>query len=182
MLPMRARNSRGYLLLALVAASALTLAACGDREREPPPIEPTELPAAEKAAPKPATGKPVASKVSSDDPLLGTWEVVEVTGRYAEANTGLVYHFRQDGKAKVSAVAMVDIPGGRALPPGVKNGDLIENIWSWKRVAPNEIEMTHPDSPMVARITTTIEGDTMKFEWNKAKGGSIFVMERRDRD
>lgn len=162
-------------LLPLLIFGALAVA-CGEKKETTVPAESAARPATEKLVVE-KQDKAESQAISPNDTLLGTWEVVEATGRYAETNTGLVYTFLPNGTAQTRAIHKGKIPGGRLIP-GVKAGEPIENEWSWTRVSPNKIEMTHRESPLVAQITTTIDGNTMKFEWNK--GGSIFIMERRD--
>lgn len=156
----------------LLTAALLATAACGERE----PAAPTDKAAAENA--DPAAGK-AAPGIAADDPLLGRWEVVAVVGKFEEANTGLQYDFRRDGKAHTLKYLDPTLKPSRARAAGEpppKEGDVKRNVWSWKRVGPDRIEMTHPDSPLVARIKTTIAGDTMQFVWNET--GSVFTMER----
>jgi hypothetical protein len=158
------------------------VSACGEKKQEPEPeptAEPTPI-----AEPTPPVKKPAASPakppaIPEDDPLLGTWEVVEATGKYAEANTGLVYTFGADGKAIVSAVRTnphIRARDMKALNDPTKEGVIVENEWAWRRVAADEIEMTHSDSPLTAAITTKFEGDELEFTWNKR--GSVFTMKR----
>jgi hypothetical protein len=170
----------GQYPLASILALGLVVSACGEKKQDPAPepapaAEPTPITKPTPPAKKPA--EPPA--IPADDPLLGTWEVVDDTGKHAEVNVGLVYTFGADGKAIVRGIRTnphIRARDMKAFNDPTKEGVIVENEWAWLRVAPDEIAMTHSDSPLSASITTKFEGDELKFTWNKK--GSVFTMKR----
>ncbi len=174
---MKSPNSLRATVVVLAVAACLASCKSGKESQPEKSVAAAETaennaakPAPETAA-KPALGSAVSAK---DDPLLGVWEVVEATGDFAEANKGMTYDFTPSGKARTRAVHSGAGSGGRAS--NRKPGEIIENEWSWRRTAPDTIEMTHENSPNVAVIKVTPTEAGMIMSWNN--GGQVFTLAR----
>jgi len=167
----------GMVTLACPAAVCLFLVSCARCDDAPATKDSPAADAVRQTVDESAGETPSAAPViADDDPLLGHWVVVEATGSFAEDNKGLRYEFTRDGRARTRALDVKPSAGARRAEPSP--GEVVENIWSWRRTGPDTIEMTHPDSPMIAPVEVTPTGDGMIMSW--ARGGQVFTLVRPD--
>lgn len=171
MIPHRTREARACRREPMLAALLLLATACGGEAAEPAGGGDTADPGAPGAA---------GAVIPADDPLLGEWVVIEAAGRLQQGNVGVEYRFTRDGVARTRKYldpTARPLSARKAGAPAPGPGEAKETRWSWRRVGPSRIELTHPRSPeQVHAVDATVTGEALVLVWREA--GSAFTMRR----
>ena len=142
---------RTNLLHALVVLSLLFTGCVDPGEQKPAPARPKRV----------------------DDPLIGSWKVIDAKGSYAKGNIGIVWTFEEGGTAKSAGLA--DPPGtGRHDGPVGANAVQTESLWEWERISNDKIEMAPKDAAGAAEIRHSFEGNKLVLYWNN--GGQVLYL------
>ncbi len=156
------------LLHALVSSAAvvsLLLTGCADPVEQEPAAAPSPKPGVEPEE-KQAPVKPK----HVDDPLIGSWKVIDAKGAYAAGNIGVVWTFEAGGTAKSAGFSDPPSMGRHDGPVGV-NAVRTESLWSWRRVSNDKIEMAPKGAAGAGEISHSFDGDKLVLDWNR--GGQI---------